>query len=79
MVSGSLAIRESAITRETDIRYLGAVCLNCGNRQDTTTGPLRHYAPTEWELSFRGDPGDERGVAIAQPGPTAEPLSEAHD
>jgi hypothetical protein len=33
VVSGSLAVRESEISKETGIRELGGTCLACGNRQ----------------------------------------------
>jgi len=64
VVAGSLAIRESEITKEIDIRYAGAVCLCCGNKQDTKTTPIRHFFPAEWNLSFSGSQEGECGVAI---------------
>jgi hypothetical protein len=51
VVSGSLGVRENVISRETDIRQVGAICLSCGYRQDHATGPMpvRHLSPIEWE------------------------------
>ncbi len=51
VVSGSLAVRENEISKETDIRQIGAVCLSCGHRQSTMTGSgiLRQFPPIEWE------------------------------
>jgi hypothetical protein len=54
VVSASVAVRERAISRETDIRQMGAICLSCGRRQQNATGTaaVHHFLPTEWE------PGD---------------------
>lgn len=51
VLSGSLAIRENEISKETDIRQLGAICLSCGHRQNTATEPAcaRHLPPIAWE------------------------------
>jgi len=51
MVSASLAVRENAISNETDIRQVGAMCLSCGQRQQTAAGTVgvRHFSPVEWE------------------------------
>jgi hypothetical protein len=50
VVSASLAVRENAISKETDIRQVGAICLSCGHRQDKATEPARarHLLPMEW-------------------------------
>jgi hypothetical protein len=44
-------VRENEISKETDIRKVGAICLSCGNRQDKATEPAhaRHLMPMEWE------------------------------
>lgn len=47
VVEVSLAIRESEITKEIDVRHVGAVGLCCGNKQDTRTTPIRHFFPAE--------------------------------
>jgi hypothetical protein len=59
VVSGSLAVRENVISKETDIRQVGASCLSCGHRQPSATGmvTVRHFSPVEWEAS---DPIDLR-------------------
>ena len=52
VVAGSLAIRENEISRETDIRQLGAICLTCGHRQSKgteTTGVTRNFPPVPWD------------------------------
>jgi hypothetical protein len=46
VVSASLAVRENAISKETDIRQ----GLSCGQRQHNATGTVgvRHFSPVEW-------------------------------
>ena len=55
VVAGSLAIRENEISKETDIREVGAICLSCGHRQSTATAPAhaRHLLPMEWAPTDR--------------------------
>jgi hypothetical protein len=50
VLAGSLAVRENEISKETDIRQVGAICLTCGHRQATATSPARarHLLPMEW-------------------------------
>jgi len=50
VVAGSLAVRENVISKETEIRQVGAICLSCGHRQDKATEPAcaRHLMPMEW-------------------------------
>jgi hypothetical protein len=50
VVSGSLAVRESEISKETDIRQVGAICLSCGYRQGKMAelGVTRQFQPVEW-------------------------------
>lgn len=50
VIAGSLAVRENEISKETDIRRLGAICLSCGHRQCAATEPARarHLLPMEW-------------------------------
>ena len=51
VVSGSLAVRENEIVRETEIRQVGAICLSCGHRQSKIEefGITRQFPPVEWE------------------------------
>lgn len=51
VVAGSLAVRENEISKETDIRQVGAICLSCGHRQSkgTETGVIRNFPPVQWE------------------------------
>jgi hypothetical protein len=50
VIAGSLGVRENEISKETDIRLLGAICLTCGHRQIAATEPARarHLMPMEW-------------------------------
>ena len=51
VIAGSTAVRENEISKETDIRQVGAICLSCGHRQDKATEPARarHVLPIAWE------------------------------
>jgi hypothetical protein len=51
VVSGSVAVRENEISKETDIREVGAICLSCGHRQREAgkTSFARQFPPREWE------------------------------
>jgi hypothetical protein len=44
---------ENEISKETDIRQLGAICLSCGHPQCAATEPARarHMLPIEWALA----------------------------
>ncbi len=51
VVSGVLAVRENIISKQTDARQVGAICLSCGHRQKIRTEPgtFREFPPVEWE------------------------------
>ena len=51
VVAGSTAVRENEISKETDIRQVGAICLSCGHRQSKATEPglTCSFPPTRWE------------------------------
>jgi hypothetical protein len=51
VVSGSLAVRENEISKETDIRQVGAICLSCGHRQDKMgeAGITHQFSPVNWD------------------------------
>jgi hypothetical protein len=50
VIAGSLGVRENEISKETDIRPVGAICLSCGHRQCAAAEPerVRHLTPMEW-------------------------------
>jgi hypothetical protein len=49
VVAASSGIREGDITRESEIKLLGAVCLSCGNRQLEEPDNVRRFPPVQWE------------------------------
>lgn len=51
VVSGSLAVRENEISKETDVRQVGAVCLTCGHKQAQAgeAGITRRCPPVDWQ------------------------------
>lgn len=51
VVAGLLAVRENEISKETDVRDVGAVCLSCSHRQSKASAPAvpRHFPPIEWK------------------------------
>jgi hypothetical protein len=59
VIAGSTAVRENEISKETDIRHVGAICLSCGHRQDKASEParVRHLLPIAWD---RVDVTDDR-------------------
>jgi hypothetical protein len=50
VIAGSLGVRENEISKETEIRQVGAICLTCGHRQSKATEPsrARYLSPFEW-------------------------------
>jgi hypothetical protein len=50
VIAGSVAVRENEISKEIDVRQVGAICLTCGHRQDpgADAGRIRHFFPIEW-------------------------------
>jgi hypothetical protein len=53
VIAGSIAVREHEISKETDIRGVGAICLSCGHRQSKATAPgvTRSFPPMQWEFT----------------------------
>jgi hypothetical protein len=51
VIAGATAVRENEISKETDVREVGAICLSCGHRQNKATEPgvTRYFPPTQWE------------------------------
>ena len=60
VVSGSLAVRESEISKETNIRPVGDMCLACGHSQRTVSHArcVRHFLPVEWQPVRVPNPGE---------------------
>jgi len=62
VIAGSIGVRENEISKETDLRSVGApLCLSCGHRQSAVTAPARarHLLPMEWEPPRAGPPKAE--------------------
>jgi len=59
VIAGLIGVRENEISKETDIRHVGAICLSCGHRQDKASEParVRHLLPIAWD---RVDVTDDR-------------------
>jgi hypothetical protein len=59
VVAGAVAVRENEISRETDIRQVGAICLTCGQRpsEATESSRVRHFLPIEWDPVRACGPG----------------------
>jgi hypothetical protein len=55
VIAGAVAVRENEISKEIDIRQVGAICLTCGHRQSPATDPgrIRHFFPIEWNPGTR--------------------------
>jgi hypothetical protein len=53
VVAGLIAVRENEISKETDIRKVGAICLSCGHPQSQASEPgrIRDFPPTSWEFT----------------------------
>jgi hypothetical protein len=64
VVAGSLAVRENEISKETDIRDVGAICLSCGHRQSKATEPglTRNFPPMQWESTKAIDASPAAGL-----------------
>jgi hypothetical protein len=58
VVVGSVGTRENDMSKETAISVIGAVCLACGCRPETTIEPLvgNSFRPIEWEWEIRKQP-----------------------
>jgi hypothetical protein len=50
VISGSIAVRVNEISKESDIREIGAMCLACGHKQANASGAsfMRQCPPMEW-------------------------------
>jgi hypothetical protein len=66
VIAGSTAVRENEISKETDIRQVGAICLSCGYRQSAATAPARarHLLPMEWAPASKTAASHEKAVFL---------------
>jgi hypothetical protein len=51
VISGSIGVRENEISKESDIREIGAMCLACGHKQAQANEAsfTRQCQPIEWQ------------------------------
>lgn len=51
-ISGSIVIRKNEISKETEDRPVGAICLSCGHRQSKATGlgGTRNLPPVQGDV-----------------------------
>lgn len=51
VVAGSITVRENEISRETNVRQVGAICLTCGHRQSKASeaGVAHNFPPVPWD------------------------------
>ena len=66
MVSASLGLRENEISKESQIRQVGAICLECGHRQNQAAERLRarFLPPIEWGPAGAINAGDPRSAFV---------------
>jgi hypothetical protein len=66
VVSASLGVRENEISKESQIRQIGAICLECGHRQNNAAERLRarFLPPIEWGLTGAINAGDPRSAFV---------------
>jgi hypothetical protein len=69
VVSGSLAVRENEISRETEQQEVGAICLSCGHRPGKLRAlvHVRDFPPTEWEAPSKSDAGNFKKAFVGMP------------
>jgi hypothetical protein len=67
VIAGAFAVPENEISKETDIKQVGAMCLSCGHRQSGPSEPerARHLLPIEWDPVSAGTAG-HRTTAYAE-------------
>jgi hypothetical protein len=51
VIAGAFGIRETEISRESELTTAGSVCLTCGNKQAKTSegSIVRQVAPVKWD------------------------------
>lgn len=67
VLSASIAVRETEISKETEARELGAICLSCGHRQGKASGAghIRDFPPVQWDVET-SDATDNRVIAYVE-------------
>jgi len=54
VVVATTAVRENAISLETDIRQVGSICISCGHSPSPAIPPkrVRYLPPAEWQPAW---------------------------
>src|ERR1051326_2481870 len=69
VISGSTAVRESEISKETEVKKVGAICLSCGNKQRKATA--EHLVSAYFEEINREKLHGAVSCGLAAPRPPA--------
>lgn len=65
VVAGFLGTRRDHISKETDIRKIGAACISCGFRPIVMLEPSvdHHFRPVEWKWAIKDQTADPSGAS----------------
>jgi hypothetical protein len=70
VIAGSLGIRHDHISKETDIRNIGAACIVCGFRPGIMIEPSvdHRFRPVEWKWKIKDQiqPADSNALSLPQ-------------
>jgi|SRR5437660_11783271 len=55
VIAGSLGTRQDFISKETDVRKIGAICIACGSRPEFIVEAAvgHHFRPVEWKWMIK--------------------------
>jgi hypothetical protein len=69
VIAGSLGTRHDHISKETDIRKIGAACIACGFMPEFTVEPAaeHRFRPVEWKWTISGQTKPARPGSPALP------------
>ena len=58
VIAGSLGTRHDDISKETDVRSIGAACIVCGFQPVSLVEPYvgHHFRPVEWKWAIKDRP-----------------------
>jgi hypothetical protein len=75
VLAGSFGMRRDGISRETDIRKIGAACIACGFRPELMDEPSvnQHLRPIEWKWAIKAQ------AQPAGPSPLSLPVDAPQD
>ena len=69
VLAGSFGMRRDGISRETEIRKIGAACIACGFRPELMDEPSvnLHFRPVEWKWMIRDQTQPAEPGALSLP------------